>query len=163
MKQTLMLLMLTCLGLTGQAQAEPPYKKSTEFPEVKLLLPDKGYFTNESLPEKKASMLMIFNPRCEHCQQETEELIKHINEFKDIHIVMATMMPYDSMMAYREKYKLAQYPNIIVGQDIHYFLASFYRMETLPFHAFYNRKKNLISAIEGPMPVSAILEIFKKD
>ena len=49
---------------------------------------------------------MMFNPQCEHCQHETEELIKNIDKFKNIQIVMATSMPFDSMLVFRERYQL---------------------------------------------------------
>lgn len=103
-------------------------------------------------------MLMMFNPKCEHCQHETEELIKHIDKFKKIHIVMVTSMLFDSMMSFREKYKLAQYKNIIVAQDANYFLFSFYLNRSLPFLAFYNRKKELISVFEGGLPMDRVLK-----
>lgn len=106
-------------------------------------------------------MLMLFNPQCEHCQHETEEIIKNIDKFKDIQIVMSTSMPFDSMKAFREKYKLAQYDNIIVAQDTHYFLPSFYMIRNMPFLAFYNKKKELISIFEGALPVDRVLALFE--
>jgi thioredoxin-related protein len=120
------------------------------------------YFTKDALKKKSAVMLMIFNPDCEHCQHETSELIKHIDEFSKIQIVMATMMPFTSMISFREKYNLAQYDNIVVGQDIHYFLPSFYKISNLPFLAFYNKKKELISVFEGSMPIENALKELNK-
>lgn len=105
-------------------------------------------------------MLMLFSPQCEHCQHETEELIKNIDRFKKIQVVMATMMPFDSMMVFREKYGLAKYSNIIVGHDKGFFLPPFYNVRSLPFLAFYNRKKELISVFEGNMPMNQVLEIL---
>ena len=92
-------------------------------------------------------MLMIFNPQCEHCQHETGEIIKHMDGFKHIQIIMATVMPFDSMLSFRKKYNLAKYDNIVVCQDQHFFLPTFYKISNLPFLAFYNRKKQLISVI----------------
>lgn len=103
----------------------------------------------------------MFNPKCEHCQHETEELIKHIDQFKNIQIVMATSMLFDSMMVFREKYKLAQYKNIVVAQDANYFLFSFYLNHSLPFLAFYNKKKELIKVFEGTMKMEDVIEVFK--
>ena len=105
---------------------------------------------------------MLFNPGCSHCQDETEELIKNIEYFKKIQIVMSTTMPYDSMLAFTEKYELNQYPNIIVGRDIHYFLPSFYKINNLPYLAFYSRSKELISTVEGALPIPQILEVFSR-
>jgi thioredoxin-related protein len=107
-------------------------------------------------------MLVVFSPQCEHCQHETEEMIKHFDWFENTTIVMATMMPFDSMMAFREKYKLADYKNIIVGQDTQYFLPPFFQMGSLPFLAFYDKKGKLISIFEGTMPIEKVAAELKK-
>lgn len=140
----------------------PPFKKFPVFPPVKLMLPDKTTFTKADLPKKKPVMLMIFSPMCEHCKQETEELVKNIGLFSKSEIVMATMMPYDSMMSFREKYKLNQFENIIVGQDSQYFLTSFYMISSLPFLAFYDKKGRLISSFEGSLPLVKAAEELQK-
>jgi len=141
---------------------QPAYKRFPVFPPVKLLLPGKAtYFTKNDLPKKTVSLLMVFSPMCEHCQQETAELIKNIDKFKDVEIVMATMMPYDSMMGFRERYQLAKYENIIVGQDIQYFLPGFYMISNLPFLAFYDKKKELIKVFEGSMKIEDVIDSFK--
>jgi len=75
---------------------------------------------------------------------------------------MATNMPFDTMMAFRARYQLDKYRNIIVGQDIHYFLPTFFMIKSLPFLAFYSRKKELISVFEGLLPVEKLLKEFEK-
>jgi len=141
---------------------QPPYKRFPSFPPVKLLLPDSStYFTKQDLDKKTQVMLMLFNPQCEHCQHETEELIKHIDEFKDIQIIMATSMVFDSMMSFREKYRLADHKNIVVAHDVNFFLITFFSIRNLPFLAFYNKKKELIDVFQGSMPIPAVLELFK--
>jgi thioredoxin-related protein len=57
---------------------------------------------------------------------------------------------------------LANYKNIVVAQDTHYFLTSFFTIHSLPFLAFYNRKKELITVFEGSMPVEKVLAVFEK-
>ena len=153
--------MQTCFGQNDSTKA--PYLRFPNFPPVKLLMPDSTtYFTKTDLPKKSAVMLLLFNPQCDHCQHETEEIIKHIDKFTGIQIVMTTSMPFDAMMAFREKYKLADYKNITVAQDTHYFLPSYYMISNLPFLAFYNKKKELISVFEGTMPMTKALEELKK-
>jgi hypothetical protein len=165
-KKYLLLFILVIAGIAGHSQndsIQPPYKRFPTYPPVKLLLPDSTtYFTKDDLTKRSAVMLMIFNPTCEHCQHETEEIIKHMDEFKNFQIVMATMMPFDSMMSFRRKYKLTQYDNIVLGQDTHFFLPSFYMISYMPFLAFYNKKKELISVFEGTMPIEKALEELHK-
>lgn len=153
--------MQTCFGQNDSTKA--PYLRFPSFPPVKLLMPDSAsYFTKNDLSKKSAVMLMLFNPQCDHCQHKTEEIIKNIDRFKNIQIVMATSMPFKTMKEFMEKYKLAAYKNITVAQDTHYFLPSYYMIKNLPFLAFYNKKKELISVFEGAMPIEKALEELKK-
>lgn len=162
--KNLVTLLSLCLSVVVFAQTDgtvPTYKKFPTFPPVKLLLPDSAsHFTKEDLQKKKPAMLMLFNPGCSHCQHETEEIIKHIDEVKHIQIVMATPMPFDSMIAFREKYHLENYKNIIIGQDDKFMLPSFFMINQLPFLAFYNRKHELIDTFEGSLPIEKVIAKF---
>jgi thioredoxin-related protein len=142
---------------------QPPFKRFPTFPPVTLKLPGNETFTKADLPKKKPVMLMIFSPDCDHCKHETEDLLKNIDLFDKTEIVMATMMPFDSMMKFREKYKLADYKNIIVGQDTHFFLAPFYKISYLPFLAFYDKKGKLISFFQGTMDIGKAARELKKE
>jgi thioredoxin-related protein len=142
---------------------QPPYKRFPTYPPVKLLMPDStSFFSKVDLPKKMAVLLMMFNPGCDHCQHETEAIIQHIDQFKNVQIVMATTMPLADMKGFIEKYKLSNYKNIVVTQDTHYFLPSFYVMRSLPFLAFYNKNKQLISTFEGSMPIEKVIAELKK-
>ncbi len=165
MNRFFIFLVLVVLSLPAFSQTDtmpPPYKRFPEYPPVKLLLPDSSsLFTKDDIPKKTPVWMFMFNPQCSHCQHETEELVKNIDEFKKIQVVMVTSMPFDSMMAFREKYNLGNYKNIVVGQDTHYFLFSYFQNRNLPFHAFYDKKKMLIKIFEGSVAIHAIPEIFK--
>ncbi|MEP6700935.1 MAG: redoxin domain-containing protein [Bacteroidota bacterium] len=166
MKKYLLLSGLLALMITGYSQVDSilaPYQKFPSFPPIKLLLPDSSsFFTKSDLAKKSPVMLMLFNPQCEHCRHETEQLVKNIDKFKNIQIIMVTSMPFDSMMTFREKYKLAQYDNIVVAQDPHFFLIPYFQVNSLPFLAFYNRKKELIDIFEGSLPMEKVLKKFDK-
>lgn len=160
MRITLLSILLVMTGFAGLAQDNPdaPYKKYPVYPPVKLLMADSSsWFAKTDLPKKKAVMLILFNPKCEHCQHEAEELTRHIGQFKGIHIVMATTAALDEMRAFAEKYQLARYENITVGRDIGFFLPVYFDISNLPFHAFYNKKLELISVFAGSMTVEKSL------
>ena len=159
-----LLVMISISDVYGQPDSiQAPYKRFPSFPPVKLLKPDSAtYFTKQDLLKKSPVMLMIFNPQCEHCQQETEAIIKHMDEFKKVQIVMAALAPFDSMLVFFKKYKLEQFENIAVGKDIQTFLPAFYMLRNLPFFAFYNRKKELISVFEGALSIPQMLETISK-
>ena len=107
-------------------------------------------------------MLMVFSPSCDHCQHETEDMVKNIEKFKKVTIVMATMFSYQDILDFRSRYGLAQYKNIIMGKDIEYFLPPFFDIKNLPFLAFYNKKGDLISVFSGSLPIDKVLEELEK-
>lgn len=151
-------------NLFAQADTiQPPYKKFNTFPPIKLLLPDSStYYTKDDLPKKEAVMLMLFSPGCSHCRVETDSLLKNINKFDDIKIVMATTMPFENMVDFIREFKLNEYPNIVVGRDEQFFIPVYFGVSHLPFLAFYDKKKNLISVFEGDMKIDNILAELKK-
>src|SRR5687768_10747028 len=150
------------IAQTDSAQSAP-YKRFPNVPPFKLLLTDSStYFTKDELAKKKATLLMLFSPDCEHCKHETEEIIKNIDALKKVQIVMSTTLPFDKMLDYYKKYDLKRFDNIIVGKDVSYFLPVFYNIHNLPFLAFYNKKKELISVFSGALPIDKVIEELGK-
>ncbi|HKB43025.1 MAG TPA: hypothetical protein VKC90_01500 [Chitinophagaceae bacterium] len=166
MKKYILLLVLAFTSLVSYCQSDstqPPYKRFPILPPLKLLLTDSSsYFTKNDFKKKTNVLIMLFNPECDHCQHETEEIINHIDQFKNVQIVMATMMPFDAMKSFYGKYELSRYKNITVGQDQSFFLIPYYRVGNLPFLAFYNKKGNLISVFEGSMLIEKVRAEFEK-
>jgi len=153
--------------LAGFAQndsiPEAPYKRFPTPPPFRLLLTDSStYFTKDELAKKKAVMVMLFSPECEHCRLETEEIIQHIDAFEKVQIIMSTTLPFGKMAAFYTNYNLKRFDNIIVGKDINYLLPTFYNIRNLPFLAFYDKNKKLISVFEGALPIEKILEEIRK-
>ncbi|MBK5273402.1 MAG: redoxin domain-containing protein [Bacteroidia bacterium] len=158
----LVCLTYTLVSFSQTDSIQAAYKRFPTFPLVNLLLKDSTtLFSKDDLPKNTSVLLMIFNPGCEHCQHETEELIKNMDSFKKIQIVMATMMPLEEMKAFIEKYKLSEYDNIIVGRDIHYVLPGFYSISNLPYLAMYDKQGKLLSTFEGTMKMEDLIKVFK--
>jgi thiol-disulfide isomerase/thioredoxin len=161
MKRISILALGILISLSVSAQTDAPYLKHPTFPPVKLLMTDSTtWYTKADLPKKKPVMVMVFNPMCDHCQDVTQEIVKNIDLFKDIHIVMATSFYFDSLSVFSDRYRLNEHKNIVVGYDPTFFMNTFYQLHNLPFLAFYNRKKELISVFEGAMPVGGIIKEF---
>jgi hypothetical protein len=167
MKKFALLAFAIAISFFSRAQTDSlalaPYKRFPTVPPFKLLLTDSSsYFTKADLPKKKAVMLMLFSPDCDHCKHETEEIIKNIGAFKKVQIVMSTTLPFEKMIDYHNHYDLKRFDNIIVGKDISYFLPVFYDIHNLPFLAFYNKNKELISVFSGALPIAKVIDELGK-
>lgn len=161
MKYLILFLAAVIYFQPGHSQTLPPYKQYRTIPSVRLLNADStGWELKARLQKNKPVMIMVFSPECDHCKHETEEMIKNMDKYKGIQIIMATPLPLKEMAAFAAHYQLQKYPNIIVGRDYSYTLPVYYDIKNLPFHAFYNTNKQLITAFEGSMSTQAILKIF---
>ena len=162
----LLIAVFSLFYVAGSAQnsIQPPYKRFPTLPPIKILLSDSSsMYTKDQLPQNKPVLFMLFSPECSHCQHETEDLIAHKEQLKDVHIVMITFQPLWEMKDFIEKYKLNELPNVVVGRDIYYTTPSFYNIHNLPYLAMYDSKGNLINVFEGSMPVDRVVETFREN
>ncbi len=166
MKRLIFLFSFIAISFFSLAQGDSTLSPSARFglfPQAKFLLPDSvTFFTKADLKKNKPAMMIVFNPDCEHCQHETEEIIKNIDKFKGIQIVMSSMVTITEIKAFIEKYQLSKYDNITVGKDVSYFLPAYYQFNNLPFLAFYDKKHKLISEFSGSLPIEKVLKVFEK-
>lgn len=160
---TLALVFTAVIGFSQTDTTKAPYLKFPSYPPVKLLMTDSShFFTRENLDKKSPVMLMFFDPGCDHCKHETEDLIKHMDELKDVQIVMTTYKPITEIKGFVSHFELTRFSNIVVAQDFGFFLPSFYNISYFPFLAFYNKKKELIDVFQGPMPIEKLVETIHK-
>src|SRR5215471_142106 len=90
----------------------PPFKRFPTVPMFRLLQTDSvTIITKDNLKKNKPVLIVLFNPECDHCKHETEEILKHIDDLKKVQIVMATMAQYEPMKEFYEKYKLGDFSN----------------------------------------------------
>lgn len=162
MKTTIILLLcFTTFTATAQTESNytPPFKRFPTVPTLQLLLGDSTtQYSKDDLPQGKPVMIMLFSPECDHCQHETQELVKNKEAFKDIQLVMVTTYPIYRMNEFVEEYHVNEIPNVIVAKDIYYLLLPFYDVRNFPFMALYDKKGNLITTTEGSVPVTSLLK-----
>ncbi len=154
LKKLLVILTITLLSnaLLAQTSADslPRYKRIPTVPPFKLVLaPDSVVFIKDELKKKRATIIMVFSPDCDHCVQSTKDLLAHYNLFKKVQIVMATSLAYVYVKKFYADLKLSAYPNIKVGWDAAYFLAGFYDVRMYPAIFLYDKKGNFKQAFDG--------------
>ncbi|MCP9750239.1 thioredoxin fold domain-containing protein [Ferruginibacter sp. HRS2-29] len=159
MKKILLAVLWLLAFKAGSAQTDslPIYKRFPAVPPFSIVrLPDSTRFVKADLKKKKATLIMIFSPDCEHCQHATEDLLKHAGLFKNVQIVMATPLEYQFIVPFYEKYRLAEHPNITVGRDATYFLGQFFSVHNYPSIFLYDKKGNFKEGFEGSVSFEKI-------
>jgi thioredoxin-related protein len=155
-----LILGLSCLSQADTTKA--PFKRFPTVPSFKVRLKDSSFYEKKNLPKNKAVWFMIFGPDCDHCQEETRQIIAHQKELKDVQVVMITLHPVDRMKAFIADYKLDAVKNVVVGQDYARFTMPFFGFKNFPFHAWYDKKGKLIGSFEGTMSIGEVIKLFNK-
>ena len=117
---------------------------------------DSTKFTRENLQKNKSTVFIIFSPDCEHCHHETKALIANIDKFKKAQIVMVQYLQHAQMEKFYKDYKIANYPNIIMGRDAKFFLPMFFKVTSLPAIYVYDKKGNFKQAYSGSIKMDKI-------
>lgn len=143
------LFFFSCLLLSTAAMsqqnppAEPPYKRFPTVPPFKVLLADSTtWFTRDDLAKKESLVIMLFSPECDHCQHQTDSILAHIKEFKQVQFLLVTVLPFDRMKKFYDSYGLANYKNIIVGRDQQFLFPGFFRHTACPYWHFITGKRS---------------------
>lgn len=160
-KRTIILLIMMCLGnaVLAQRDNEPIYLRFPTVPPFSLTrVDDSTRYRKEDLPRKKATVIIIFSPDCDHCQEETKAITANISLFKKAQIIMASPLEHRHLKKFYEDYNISRYPNIIMGRDPSYFLGTYYNIKTFPSIFVYDKKGRFVKAFEGSAPVTHIAE-----
>jgi thioredoxin-related protein len=155
----LVLILLACMSLSVSAQQDSlkVYERFPDVPPFKITrLPDSTQFSKSDLQKKTATLIMVFSPDCEHCQHATEDLLKHIDLFKKVQVIMATPLEYRFIEPFYTHYKIADYPGIVIGRDPTNFLGSFFGIKNFPSLFLYDRKGKFVQAFEGSVSFEKI-------
>jgi thioredoxin-related protein len=164
MKKLFPVLLLLACFITAQAQGDSTrkYPRSNSLPDVTLLGLDSVAFSLRSVTDSgKKVVLLVFSPACDHCKKETEDLIAHMDQLKDIEIIMASDFDLWGIRLFNKRYNLSQFSNIHLGKDFQYQLKPFYGIYTVPFMALYNKDQRFIMGYKGEATANDILKAFE--
>lgn len=147
-------LLNTFLSLTAISQSLPPFK---------MMLTNNKVFSAADLPKGKPTILIYFDPECEHCQKLMAELFKKIDQFRKTQIVMVTYKPVSEVIPFEKLHNTKKYNNIVVGTEgLAFYLRNYYGITTLPFTAVYDKNGNLSHSYVKDTSVDDLIARLKK-
>lgn len=163
MKKIPILFFTLALGIAAFAQTDTskPYFRNRILPAFRLLNIDSAVFTNKVLDIDKSTIIMMFNPDCDHCQMQLDTLLSLTAVTQSAQIVMISMVPLHYNKDFYNKNHLEKYPFIFLGKDYSSFCLGFYQPYTIPVLVFYNKKGEFVSIKYGNSDKATILEGIK--
>jgi cytochrome oxidase Cu insertion factor (SCO1/SenC/PrrC family) len=128
-------------------------------PPLSLLLPDSTTMIDTRfVAPGKPVVLVYFSPDCEHCHFQTQEIIDHIQRLKDVHLVMLTPMPLHDLKAFNDTFKLSKYKNITLTYDYGYNFYKYFKTESFPCVAVYNKDNQLVRLYRREIGIEELIK-----
>lgn len=94
---SLVLFMVSCFSVMAQ-------KTVTVLPDFKFIRMDGTPFTKTQLRPQEKSILIYFDPTCEHCQKEADEIGKRYNDFKNVSFYLISTSPKTEVNMFMQTY-----------------------------------------------------------
>ncbi|NCX96270.1 MAG: hypothetical protein EBX41_07630 [Chitinophagia bacterium] len=141
----------------------PPKKKKHRKKDQEVVAEDTTIqmqpiiYTNKDFKNKGNLLVMMFNPTCGHCEDQTEILKKNIDLFKDSRLIMLankTMKTY--IPDFMHNHKIKDFPIITLGMDSTSFINNTFLYRALPQINIYNSERKLIKVYAGEVPMDSL-------
>lgn len=151
--------------INNEMEVKFDYKQmNAPLPKFNILNYENKNTTNEVLQTGGNLVLIMFNPTCEHCEDETRLLIQNIFMFKKSKILMVAAPVQTPNLSYFESnVKFSQYPSTItVSIDSAQLIDKIFTYKTLPQINIYDGKSlRLMKTFEGFTPLDSLRQYIQ--
>ncbi|MBF9252303.1 redoxin domain-containing protein [Pontibacter sp. 172403-2] len=128
---------------------------SNDLPWLSLTQLDGTRLTAHSLEGK--TILVFFQPDCDHCQRETKQIREHIDAFKDYNVYFVSDATIPQLSKFAVEYELAASNNVhfthATPDDIYNAVGGI----QVPAVFVFSDKGHLIKSFIGETPIEQIL------
>lgn len=168
MKKVILMAAAFCLPFTASfAQNQPnetvSYKKvGSGLPELRIVEENGQAHTNAELKGERGSMLIMFNPTCDHCVVMAKAICENHEKFQHVPIAF---MAGPSLMSYLgfffQETNLKDCPSLVVGVDSTNAANQLFLFQSLPQINIYDKDQKLVKIFTGDVPVDSLTYYLK--
>ncbi len=120
-------------------------------------------YTDQHFNNNANLIVMMFNPTCGHCEDQTERFIKSIDLFKNSKLIlMANLGMKGYLPNFATNHHIAQYANIItLGSDSTDFIKNTFLYQALPQINIYSADRKLLKTYTGTVPMDSLAQYIQ--
>jgi cytochrome oxidase Cu insertion factor (SCO1/SenC/PrrC family) len=97
----------------NKKEAVEPVQKNNDLPSMNLTTLNGTQVNTQTLTGK--SILILFQPDCDHCQREAKEIREHIEAFRDYSVYFVSADPMPTIEKFAKDYDLSSQANFFFG------------------------------------------------
>jgi peroxiredoxin len=142
-------------------KAEEPTEQTdhagrNEKPDLRISIDNGSRVSAKDLPGKL--LLILFQPDCDHCQREAEDIKRHISAFADYQLYFISSAPMDEVRRFAEEYKLREHANVhLATTSVTDILNTFGPIQA-PSIYLHDEKGTLIQSFNGEVAIDVVLK-----
>jgi len=137
-------------------------KTGSPMPPIRLVTPEGKTITQKDVENDANLLIMLFNPTCDHCQEETILLAKNIYLFKKSKmLLMASENMKDYLEFFENSTHVSQYPTMQMGLDSAKFIDKTFRFMDLPQINIYDKDRKLVRIFNGDTPLDSLKQYIE--
>ncbi len=123
---------------------------------------DGRHFSPDELNKKQSTVIIYFNPDCDHCQKQAKVVTDNIDKFPNVLFVFVSRADSAAMKKFADDMEFSKYPQVKIVIDRDRLYHTFTRAHSTPSIHIYNRKKKLVIYSEGVMSKETLLQYLEK-
>ena len=105
-------------------------------------------------------VLIFFQPDCDHCQREAEEIEKNLKAFSGYALYFISSNPGNEIEQFAKTYKLSGRPNVTFAQTTTENVITFYGPIAAPSVYIYSNDGQLVKAFNGQTDIQNIINFL---
>jgi peroxiredoxin len=109
---------------------------------------------------KGRTVLILFQPDCDHCQREAEAIRKNLEAFQQYQLLFISSSPINEITAFAETYKLNNHPQITFGYTTLENVLNNFGPIPAPSVYVYNENGKLVKSFNGETDIDRILNVL---
>lgn len=126
-----------------------------DYPNLSIQLTDGSTINGKALEGEV--LLIIFQPDCDHCQHEAQEIEENIAAFRDHTLYFVSSSPMEEVKRFATEYKLAGIPNVKFGWTTTESIINNFGPIQTPSVYIYSSQGKLIKHFNGQVAIGEIL------
>ena len=145
-------------ALIATGEDKTDYKAmGAPLPYMKMFTIDGKHITDKDLKNDANLLVMLFNPTCEHCQDQAVILKENVELMKKSNILFLAakgMGPYLSF--FTSVTKLDSFTRFQIAIDSSNYIDKTYNYVALPQINIYNKERKLVKTLNGTNPIDSL-------